>query len=69
MLISVITAAYNSEATIKDTIESVLNQTYDEIEYIVIDGASKDNTVKVVESYRSAFEKKGYGQKMGIKLL
>lgn len=60
MLISVITAAFNSEATIKCTIEAVLNQTHDEVEYIVVDGASKDNTVKIVESYREAFERKGY---------
>ena len=60
MLISVITAAFDSEATIKCTIEAVLNQTHDEVEYIVVDGASKDNTVKIVESYRAAFERKGY---------
>ena len=60
MLISVITAAFNSEATIKCTIEAVLKQTHDEVEYIVVDGSSKDNTVKIVESYRAAFERKGY---------
>ena len=59
-LVSIITVAYNSEKTIKRTMESVLNQTYSEIEYIVVDGASRDKTVSIAESYRESFEKKGY---------
>ncbi len=58
--VSMITAAYNSEATIRDTIESVLGQTYPRIEYIVIDGLSSDRTVEIAESYRQAFAEKGY---------
>ena len=58
--ISIVTAAYNAESTIRRTVESVLGQTYDNIEYIVIDGKSSDNTVKIVEEYRDKFEQKGY---------
>lgn len=56
MLVTVLSVAYNSEKTIGRTIESVLNQTYPNIEYIIVDGASKDNTVAVAEAYRSDFE-------------
>lgn len=55
MLVSIITVAYNSADTISRTIESVLNQTYDEIEYIIIDGASSDGTADVARSYLPAF--------------
>lgn len=51
MLVTVLSVAYNSEATIARTIESVLVQTYPNIEYIIIDGASKDNTVKIAEAF------------------
>lgn len=47
--ISIITATYNSASTVVDAIESVNNQVYDNIEHIVIDGASKDDTINVVE--------------------
>jgi glycosyltransferase involved in cell wall biosynthesis len=50
MKISVITVSYNSAATIADTIRSVANQTYLNIEHLVIDGHSNDNTVQVVEA-------------------
>ena len=60
MLVSVITICYNSEATIRKTIESVLAQTYQEIEYLIIDGASDDKTVTVAEQYKEAFAGKGY---------
>jgi len=53
MKISVITAAYNSQETIAFTIESFLSQNHPDKELIVVDGASTDNTVKIVESYRS----------------
>lgn len=56
MLVTVLTVAFNAEATIARTMESVLNQTYDNIEYIVIDGASKDKTVEVARSYQKAFD-------------
>lgn len=56
MLVTVLSVAFNSGATIARTIESVLNQTYPNIEYIIVDGASKDNTVEVAESYREQFE-------------
>lgn len=58
-LVSITTATYNSEKTLARTIESVLNQTYNFIEYIIIDGLSNDNTLQVAEQYRARFEQKG----------
>ena len=55
MKISVITATYNSSATLRDTIESVLRQTYSNIEYIIIDGASTDSTMDIVNQYEPQF--------------
>lgn len=48
MLISIITATYNSERTIRQTIESLLSQTYDKFEHIIIDGMSQDNTLSII---------------------
>ncbi len=59
MKISIITIAYNSEKEIERTIQSVLNQTYTNLEYIIIDGASKDKTVEIAESYREKLENQG----------
>lgn len=56
--ISIITVAYNSEDTIERTIKSVLAQTVLPYEYLIIDGASSDNTLEIAEKYRSEFEKK-----------
>jgi len=53
MKISVITASFNSEETIERTIQSVISQTWDDIEYIVIDGKSSDQTLKIIEKYHS----------------
>ena len=54
-MISVITVTYNSEKTIRENLESVLRQTYRDIEFIIIDGASKDNTIEIVREYEPAF--------------
>jgi glycosyltransferase involved in cell wall biosynthesis len=51
MKVTVITAAYNSASTIRDTLESVLGQDYSDIEYVVIDGASTDDTLTIIKSY------------------
>ena len=56
MKVSIITATYNSGQTLGDTMKSVLGQTYYDIEYIVVDGASKDNTIDVIQQYESQFE-------------
>lgn len=52
MKISIITVCYNSEATVRDTVESVLSQEAVEVEYIVVDGGSSDQTVGILEGYR-----------------
>ena len=64
MTVTIITICFNSEAVIKKTIESVLNQTYTDIEYIIIDGASKDKTVEIAESYKGTFAEKGIDYKI-----
>ena len=55
MKISIVTAAYNSGATLRDTMESVLRQTYKDIEYIVVDGGSGDDTMDIVREYEPLF--------------
>ena len=51
MKITLITACYNSEATIRTAIESVLSQKGVDVEYIVVDGGSKDGTVNIIKEY------------------
>jgi glycosyltransferase involved in cell wall biosynthesis len=53
MKVSIITVVYNNEKTILDAIQSVLSQSYENIEYIIIDGGSKDNTVKLISQYEN----------------
>ncbi|MBP1593854.1 MAG: PGL/p-HBAD biosynthesis glycosyltransferase [Bacteroidetes bacterium] len=49
---SIITVTYNAEKVIEETIQSVITQTYKNYEYIIIDGASKDNTLSVIDKYK-----------------
>ena len=55
MKVSIVTTAYNSEKTIKRTIESVLSQTFPDIEYWIIDGSSTDRTIDIIRSYEPLF--------------
>lgn len=77
MLVSIITVSYNSEKTILNCINSVSSQDYKEIEHIVIDGKSKDNTLDIINSATSSrfikiISEKDYGiydaMNKGIKL-
>ena len=49
---SLITVTYNAGAVLEDTIQSIITQTYKNVEYILIDGASTDNTMRIIERYR-----------------
>src|SRR5579872_6976684 len=51
MKISVITATYNSSATVKDTLTCIRTQDHPDIEHLIIDGGSTDNTAEIVASY------------------
>lgn len=55
MKISIITATWNRADTIRDTIESILSQTYQDWEHIIVDGASTDNTLEVIKSYEERY--------------
>ena len=56
MTISIITATYNSGQTLTDTLESVLRQSYTDIDYVIVDGGSKDNTLDIIRRYEPRFE-------------
>ncbi len=58
MKMSVITATYNSEKTITNTLNSILNQTITGFEYVIIDGNSQDNTIKIIKEYECKFANK-----------
>ena len=50
---SIITVTYNAEAVLEDTIQSVISQTYHHVEYIIVDGASKDSTATAAPASRA----------------
>jgi len=54
---TVITITYNAESVLENTIKSVASQTYQQIEYIIVDGASKDGTMEIVKKYNKYISK------------
>ncbi|TND02402.1 MAG: Glycosyltransferase, group 2 family protein [Bacteroidetes bacterium] len=66
MKVSVITACYNSASTIEDTLRSVTGQDYPGIEYIIVDGESKDDTLAIVDRYRDKIAQIVSGKDGGI---
>jgi glycosyltransferase involved in cell wall biosynthesis len=55
-LISVITVVFNGEKYLEETIQSVTNQTYDNVEYIIVDGRSTDDTLDIIQKYKHAID-------------
>jgi len=64
--ISLITAVYNGEKYLKDCIESIKSQTYPHIEYIVIDGASTDGTISIINQYRDVIHHFSSAKDLGM---
>jgi len=58
MTLSIVTVCLNAEKSIKNTVESVLNQSFEDYEYIIIDGGSCDNTLKIIKGYKNRFQSK-----------
>lgn len=63
-MVSIITSSYNSENTIMDTVDSILNQTKTPMEYILVDGGSSDNTVEMVAAREKDFTEKNISLKI-----
>lgn len=55
-LISIITVVYNGEKYLEETIQSVINQTYENVEYIIIDGGSTDGTLEIIKKYEDKID-------------
>ena len=56
MIISIITVTFNSSKTLRDTIRSVLSQSFLDIEYIIVDGLSNDKTIDIIKEYEPLFQ-------------
>ena len=56
MKISLITVTFNSDRTLCDTIQSVISQYFTNIEYIIVDGSSQDNTIEIIKKYEPLFQ-------------
>ena len=63
---TVITITYNAEKVVERTLNSVLNQTYEGVEHLIIDGASKDKTVTLADAYKQKSDTSGNGHKVII---
>ena len=57
--ISIVTITYNSQDTVRKTIESVISQKYRPLEYVLVDGGSSDKTGEIISSYFTEFEARG----------
>ena len=55
-LVSIVTVVYNGEKHLEESIKSVINQTYDNVEYIIIDGGSTDGTVDIIKKYEDKID-------------
>ena len=66
MKITIITVTLNSEATIRDTLNSVLSQTYKNIDHIIVDGGSKDKTIDIIKKYPNKNKRLYHLPKSGI---
>ena len=69
-LISIITVVFNGEKYLEETIQSVINQTYSNVEYIIIDGGSSDGTIDIIKKYEDnkvTFSYKDYSDHNQIK--
>lgn len=55
MIISLITVTFNSAKTLRCTIQSVISQSYSNIEYIIVDGGSRDETISIIKEYEPRF--------------
>ena len=64
---TVITITYNAQQVLDRTLQSVLHQTYEDVEHLIIDGASKDNTLAIAEAYKQQSDDSGCGHKVIIK--
>lgn len=56
-LVSIITVVLNNKKTVEDTIKNIINQSYEKIEYIIIDGGSTDGTLEIINEYKEKIDK------------
>ena len=64
---TVVTITYNAAAVVGRTLDSVLAQTYEDVEHLIIDGASTDETLQIVEAYKQRSDESGSGHKVIVK--
>ena len=64
---TVITITYNAEEVLERTLQSVLRQTYEGVEHLIIDGASKDRTVEIAEAYKAESDSMDNGHKVIVR--